>query len=172
MSMTIPATVMAIVASLLAKTPGAGPTLEKRANEAAEAAYKVATEDSDDLNPRFLGKDPEAVASLLVTWSYYESAWNSCAVGDGGNSLGIMQVNRMWLGKDPKKVVCDPTEGFRASLRVLDYLVQKCGSEKAALYGYASGRCFKPGTRVELLVSRRLVESKVTLQQMGFGTSS
>ena len=87
-------------------------------------------------------------------------------MGDGGNSLGIMQVNRMWLGKNPERVVCDPSEGFRVGLRLLDRLVKECGSEKKALYAYASGRCNKPGERVERLVFKRVSESKVQFDKL------
>lgn len=168
MSMTLPAAITALVVTFMSRNPGAGPELEKRATAAAEAAYKVASEENGGATPRFLGTDNVARASLLVTWSYYESAWNSCAVGDAGNSLGIMQVNKMWLGNKPKRVICDPEEGFRASLKVLDYLTKECGSEKNALYAYASGRCKKPGSKVYRLVHRRIDESGVVLDKAAY----
>lgn len=95
-----------------------------------------------------------ATARLLLAWSWYESRWNACALGDQGRSVGVMQVNRAWLGADADRVVCDAREGYRAGLRVLRHLVGACGPMRSALAAYAGGRC-QGSPKVNALVERR-----------------
>lgn len=133
---TLPTAIAAIIALLAAKDPGSEETLTKRGNDAAEAAIKAAAGEH-----KFLGTDAAGRAALLTAWSFYESRWDSCAKGDSGRSLGIMQVNRVWMGSKHSTLLCNLDAGFEASVRVLDKLTEQCETPRKVLTAYATGRC-------------------------------
>lgn len=132
----LPIALATIVATLAAREPSSKEKLTDRGNAAAAAALEVSAG-----NHRFLGDDVESRAALLLAWSYFESGWQPCAVGDAGRSLGIMQVNVGWLGKDPKRILCDAKAGYTEGLKVLDAMVEQCGTPRRALVAYAAGSC-------------------------------
>lgn len=93
-----------------------------------------------------VGELPEAeretYARLLFTWSGKESGWTTSAIGDAGKSVGILQVNVMWLGGHKvADVLKDRMLGLRIGLGVMRDAVKKCGSLRAGLGLYASGKC-------------------------------
>lgn len=124
-----------------------------------EAASDVRDVALDEL-PLFDGPDGRArTASLLLVWSWRESAWRADAVGDAGRSLGAMQTGAMWLrGHAPAEVLSDRKLGLRLGLEAMRELAAMCGSVKRGLYAYASGTC--NGTaRARALVANRCAVS-------------
>lgn len=91
-------------------------------------------------------------ARILFVWSAHESAWMADAVGDGGKSIGVMQVNAMWLGQHTTaEVLKDRALGFRIGLGIMRKLVAQCGSMAGGLGAFASGKC----GGAQVLVKRR-----------------
>lgn len=84
--------------------------------------------------PAFLD-DPHDTAALLLAWSWFESRWDPCAIGDQGRAVGIMQVHGATAAH------CDAAAGYAAALQMLADLRTGCGSARGALSAYASGRC-------------------------------
>lgn len=94
---------------------------------------------------------------LVFVWAYHESAFYTDAVGDGGASVGVMQVQtpEKWLaGATREKVLKDRVLGFRVGIRVMRELVKKCGSLRAGLTAYATDGSCKTWTLP--LVTRRM----------------
>ena len=151
---TITSALALIVAALAAKEPGSTELLTQRGNQVAEAAMEVSTGEH-----KFLGKDEESRAAILTVWAYHESRWNACAVGDSGRSIGLMQVNRVWIGSArAKKVLCSAKEGMVEAMRILDTLADKCGTPRRALTAYATGRCVS-GKGVNSFVESRWAQA-------------
>lgn len=100
--------------------------------------------DATELYPHLKDKPEEAkerLARLLVGWSYWESAWDHRALGDGGKSCGIMQVNPKSIGMSCEEIRKSPKAGIDAGFRVIRRLNQICGGLKPALGAYGSGKC-------------------------------
>lgn len=146
----LPIAMAAIVATLAARDPSSKEKLTARGLQAASAALEAAAGDH-----KFLGKDVEDRAALMLAWSYFESGWQPCVVGDAGRSLGIMQVNVSWLGKDPKRILCDAKAGYEEGLKVLDAMVEQCGTPRKALIAYAAGTCKSHIPKVNFYASSR-----------------
>ena len=84
----------------------------------------------------------EKTAKLLLVWAWLESAWNARAVGDGGQSIGVLQITRQWLGSSTvAEVLADRRLGLRIGLGIMRQARDKCGSVKSGLGMYASGKC-------------------------------
>lgn len=87
-------------------------------------------------------KDTLKDAKLLTVFGYHESEFRTDAVGDSGRSLGVLQV---WTGHlDPEHkeaILKDPALGFRLGYSTMRRLIRRCGSVKAGLGAYATGRC-------------------------------
>ncbi len=71
------------------------------------------------------GIDPAIVISMI----YHESTYNADAVGDNGNSLGLMQINPQWHEERMSKLSCtdllDPYQNITVGI---DYLAELCNS--------------------------------------------
>ena len=109
-----------------------------------EVANIVDGVDATELYPHLKDNPQEAkerLGKLLVAWSYWESAWDPKALGDGGRSCGIMQVNPRTIGVSSDKMRSSPRAGLEAGFRVIRRLNQLCGGLKPALGAYASGKC-------------------------------
>jgi hypothetical protein len=92
--------------------------------------------------PLFAGDDGRArTARLLLVWSWKESAWRTSAEGDKGASLGVMQMNRAWLGADAARVLVDRRYALERGLALMHHLAVVCGSVRGGLHAYASGTC-------------------------------
>ena len=100
--------------------------------------------DATELYPH-LKNDPEEakrrLGRLLISWSYWESSWDHRALGDGGKSCGIMQVNPRGIGMSCDELRASPRAGMMAGFRVIRRLNQICGGLKPALGAYGSGKC-------------------------------
>jgi hypothetical protein len=88
-----------------------------------------------------VGPDDHATARALLVWSWAESRWDSCAIGDHGRAIGIMQVHGAVEAR------CDARAGYLAALRLLRVLDVACGSRLGAWRAFASGSC-KGATRL------------------------
>jgi membrane-bound lytic murein transglycosylase MltF len=111
---------------------------------ADEVVQIVDNVDATELYPH-LKNDPEEakarLARLLISWSYWESTWDHTALGDGGRSCGIMQVNPQTIGMSCSELRRSPRAGLQAGFRVIRRLNQLCGGLKPALGAYGSGKC-------------------------------
>jgi hypothetical protein len=124
-----------------------------RATVAADEVVNIVDGvDATELYPHLKDKPEEAkerLARLLIAWSYWESAWDHKALGDGGRSCGIMQVNPRTIGMSCDEIRRSPRAGMMAGFRVIRRLNQLCGGLKPALGAYGSGRCGGIKTIVE-----------------------
>jgi hypothetical protein len=139
-----------LVLSLVSREPSAVEMMMPRGLDAIAAAVDVTDTDP----PLFAGPNGRhETARLLLAWSYRESRWSACAVGDSGRSVSLMQVNRLWLAEG-EVVHCDARAGFRAGLRVMRQLAVVCGSVRRGLHAYAGGLC-KPTPKTHEIVAAR-----------------
>ena len=109
-----------------------------------EVVNIVDSVDATELYPHLKDKPEEAktrLARLLISWSYWESAWDHNALGDGGRSCGIMQVNPRTIGMSCMELRSSPRTGMQAGFRVIKRLTQVCGGLKQGLGAYGSGKC-------------------------------
>lgn len=83
--------------------------------------------------------EPELVLAIIEN----ESQWNPEAVGDGGRSFGLMQVQR-WCHKDRmNRLGCDdllnPYENVVVGIDILSEKLEKYGDVEKALCAYNAG---------------------------------
>ena len=97
----------------------------------------------DSEPPLFDGDEgTTATARLLVVFAWLESAFHADVKGDGGVSIGVLQVSRYHLdGHEVDEVLADRRLGLRIGLRYMRELASRCGSVSRGLGAYASGRC-------------------------------
>ena len=86
------------------------------------------------------GIDPAIVMAMI--WK--ESRYHADSVGDGGNSLGLMQVQPRWHGKRMEKLGCDDLLDPHQNVVVgIDYLAESIrrydGDVAKALVAYNAG---------------------------------
>ena len=99
-------------------------------------------------------KDPMIVARVALA----ESSLNPKAIGDGGKSIGIMQVHtRWWVGVVPfvksAKDLRDPRTNIRAGAWILRHYADKCGGDvEVYLACYNGGE--KPNEQARAYASR------------------
>lgn len=84
--------------------------------------------------------DPAIVLAMI----WRESRYNPEAVGDGGNSLGLMQVQPRWHGKRMEKLGCeDLLDPYQNVVVGIDYLAESIdrydGDVAKALVAYNAG---------------------------------
>lgn len=137
---------LAMLPALLGHTPEVARATAIDAHVVAleEAPYFACDKDGDCEKAR------EKTAELLVVWTSAESAGKTWLDGDGGASIGVMQINRRYL-KHPAlesfhasedAVRGDRRLAMRVSLAWMRYLRTICKGEKPGLLAYASGNCF------------------------------
>lgn len=85
------------------------------------------------------GLDPSVVKALIEE----ESGWCSSAEGDGGNSIGLMQIQERWHRERMKKLgvtnLYDPKQNVKVGCDILSDLYDKYGNYEDALSAYNSG---------------------------------
>lgn len=83
--------------------------------------------------------DPELVLAMIEQ----ESQWNPEAVGDGGNSLGLMQVQPRWHSGRMEKLDCtdlfNPYENVTVAIDILAEKMAKYDTIGEALTAYNAG---------------------------------
>jgi len=93
---------------------------------------------------------------LLITIGFYESSFKPGAVGDGGNSLGIMQV-----GKQGRRACkCSIHDGIQGEINCgacwLDKGRSWCGDLDGGLKAYINGSCTLKSYTAKQAYKRRL----------------
>ena len=85
------------------------------------------------------GLDPSVVKALIKE----ESGWCSSAEGDGGNSIGLMQIQPRWHKERMKRLgitnLYDPEQNVTVGCDILSELLNKYGNYEDALSVYNSG---------------------------------
>ncbi len=85
------------------------------------------------------GLDPSVVKALIEE----ESGWCSSAEGDGGNSIGLMQIQERWHRERMQRLgvtdLYDPKQNVKVGCDILAELLGKYGNYKDALSVYNSG---------------------------------
>jgi hypothetical protein len=114
-----------------------------------ETAQEIA--DEAEANP--LLHDAKQTASLLTEWSFHESHFNRDAVGDGGGSLGLMQVGRFWGDSSMRKALALMHESFRVCAK-------RPLAERAAWYAAGGSGCDRRLglSRSRMLAAKALAE--------------
>ncbi len=131
----------------------------KHSEDVAINSYVVVV-DADQSGDGTLTGSMDKDIRLLINWQGHESAGRPYVDGDGGRSLGPMQINKQWavvLGV-PEADLRDPYKGLKIGYEIMKFLKKQCGSLRAGLRAYASGTC--AGTiRARALVESRCKES-------------
>ena len=72
-----------------------------------------------------------------------ESTFRPGAIGDGGNSFGLMQIQPRWWSKTMEREgvvdLLDPLQNVRCGCAILQYLKNTYGTEYRALQAYNTG---------------------------------
>ncbi len=120
-------------------------------NVAINAVAVVVDADGDTLTG-----DAMKDVRLLINWQGHESAGRPHVEGDGGASLGPMQINKQWAALFGVSEIDlkDPYTGVKVGYSIMKQLKKSCGSTRAGLRAYAGGTC--AGT----LRARALVETR------------
>ena len=73
-----------------------------------------------------------------------ESTFRPGAIGDGGNSFGLMQIQPRWwsntMAREGVTDLLDPLQNIRCGCAILRYLKNTYGTEYRALQAYNTGR--------------------------------
>jgi hypothetical protein len=102
--------------------------------------------------------DRLATASVLLVWSWKESAWRANAIGDGGKACGATQLHAIARdGHTCAELTADRRLALRVGLAWMRRMRDVCGSVRGGLNAYASGSC--QGT----IRSRRIVDHRLKL---------
>lgn len=85
------------------------------------------------------GIEPELIVGMI----YKESTYTSGAIGDGGNSFGLMQIQPKWHKDRMSKLGCedllDPYQNVTVGVDVISELLDQRGSVEWALMAYNGG---------------------------------
>lgn len=94
---------------------------------------------------------------FLVSIGYYESKYSLKAVGDGGKSVGIMQVGKRgrWRCRKYCGLMQTENEQIMCGGCWLRKNIEWCKTLNRGFVGYASGRCLPSTRRVKNVVQRR-----------------
>lgn len=96
-------------------------------------------EDHIDKMAKRYGLNPDIVKALIEE----ESGWCSSAEGDGGNSIGLMQIQERWHKDRMRKLgvtnLYDPKQNVTVGCDILSDLYDKYGNYEDALSVYNSG---------------------------------
>lgn len=86
--------------------------------------------------------DPTVIFAMIKQ----ESTFNADAVGDGGNSLGLMQIQPRWHSERMEKLGCDdlldPYQNVTVGIDILNDLLESGGSLEWALMAYNGGNAY------------------------------
>ncbi|HEU4407112.1 MAG TPA: transglycosylase SLT domain-containing protein [Polyangiaceae bacterium] len=120
------------------------------------APARAIAEAAERSEPLFPGPDGRArTAALLVAVAYHESRFDPKAVGDGGRSFGLFQLQRGGASN------FTPAVAARRSLAFLRSSMNSCRdrAEDERLAAYASGRCDRglEASRARMRLGRALV---------------
>lgn len=90
-----------------------------------------------------LCKDRGIDPAIIVAMIYRESGFNSGAIGDGGNSLGLMQIQPRWNGARMNELNCpdllDPYQNVKVGIDCFADYVDQSGSIEWSLMAYNGG---------------------------------
>lgn len=80
---------------------------------------------------------------LILGMISVESTFRPGTIGDGGNSLGLMQIQPRWWSKTMEREgvsdLLDPLQNIRCGCAILRYLKDTYGTEYRALQAYNTG---------------------------------
>lgn len=90
-----------------------------------------------DKTAKEYGLEPAVVKAIITV----ESGWNASAVGDGGESIGLMQVQPRWHSHrlSDGESLFTPEVNVRVGCEILSELIGKYGNYEDALSVYNSG---------------------------------
>lgn len=92
----------------------------------------------DEMAKRY-GLNPDVIKALIEE----ESGWLETAEGDGGNSIGLMQIQERWHKDRMKRLgvtnLYNPEQNITVGCDILSELLNKYGNYKDALSVYNSG---------------------------------
>ena len=81
--------------------------------------------------------------AIIIAMAYKESRYKADAIGDNGNSYGLMQIQPKWHSKRMQKLGCtdllDPYQNVTVAVDYLCELLNRYGSIDKALVGYNQG---------------------------------
>lgn len=94
----------------------------------------------------FLCEQHHIDPALVIAMIHKESRYNAKAVGDGGNSLGLMQIQPKWHKARMEKYNCknlfDPYQNIIIGIDILDELFSTGKSTEWVLMAYNGGRAY------------------------------
>lgn len=81
--------------------------------------------------------------AIVIAMAFKESSYRADAIGDGGNSLGLLQVQPRWHSERMEKLGCpnllDPYQNVTVAVDYLCELLSRYGSIDKALTAYNRG---------------------------------
>lgn len=123
--------------------PAATAAAETEPTQPTVALYDVPLDDSLQLHiieqAESYGIDP----AIIVAMAWKESTYRADAIGDGGNSYGLCQIQPRWHYSRMQKLGCtdllDPYQNVTVAIDYLCELLNRYGSTEAALTAYNRG---------------------------------
>lgn len=119
-------------------------TEETTATEPPVILYDVPL--SEDLQLHIIGlcEEYHIDPAIILAMAYRESSFNPSAIGDSGNSLGLMQIQPRWNQERMQELGCmdllDPYQNVTVGIAVLAYQLDRYDGDMAkALVAYNQG---------------------------------
>ena len=105
---------------------------------------------------------------IVLGVMYVESRYRADAVGDSGDSVGIMQVQPKWHGHRMERLgvtdLTDPMQCAAVGIDILGEKIAQYGNLEKALVAYNAGRPYAPSTEY----SRKVVDYAQWLAESTF----
>lgn len=107
------------------------------------ALYDVPLEEDLQIYIVNLCEEKHIDPAIVMAMAFYESTYRTDAIGDGGNSYGLLQVQPKWHYERMQRLGClnllDPFQNVMVGIDYLCELVNRYGDIEKALTAYNSG---------------------------------
>lgn len=108
--------------------------------------YDVPLTDEQQRKIQTMAKDNNVPYEIVLGVMYVESRFSPDCIGDGGNSIGIMQIQPYWhSGRMERLGATDLTDVLQCAAVGIDYLAEKIcqyGNLQKALVAYNAGHAY------------------------------
>lgn len=122
-------------------------TTEETVEEETEPAvvtYDVPLSEELQLHIIKVSEENGIEPSVIIAMAFRESGYNANAVGDNGNSVGLLQIQSKWHWKRMEDLGCtdltDPYQNVTVGVDYLAELLDRYGDIEKALTAYNRGR--------------------------------
>ena len=113
------------------------------ATEPAVKLYDVPLEEDLQIHIINLCEEKHIDPAIVMAMAYKESSYRTNAIGDGGKSYGLMQVQPRWHYERMQKLGCtdllDPYQNVTVAIDYLAYQIERYGDLAKGLTAYNAG---------------------------------